>query len=54
MVDYYTFRISNKSITENKRKEFSQILKKFSENIQMDINRDTKYSQCGSTRHTVN
>ena len=52
-IDYYTFRISNKSIPEDNRREFASVLEKFSKEVKLDIGKDIKYSQCGATSHTV-
>ena len=50
-VDYYTFKIMNPSVLPEKRLEFQTILKKFSENIALDLIRDGQYAQCGKTKY---
>jgi hypothetical protein len=48
-VEYYTFNVKNESITEEKKKEFADLLEKFSKTLKFDIKRNEKYWQCGTT-----
>ena len=50
-VDYYGFKILNQSIPAEKRKEYENVLQKFSESIKLDLPRDKKYAQCGKIKY---
>jgi len=50
-IDYFFFRILNPSIPDSKKMEFASVLQKFSESIIINLNRDSKYAQCGKTKY---
>ncbi|MDA9056462.1 hypothetical protein N9K49_01270 [Flavobacteriaceae bacterium] len=46
-IDYYTFKIKNSSVTDEKIVEYKKVLQKFSENVKLDLKRTKNYAQCG-------
>ena len=50
-IDYYTFKIKNPSVSNEKRTEYEKVLQKFSKEVRLDLNRDEKYAQCGKTKY---
>jgi len=50
-IDYYTFKIKNPSVTDEKIVEYKRVLQKFSKNVKLDLNRDENYAQCGKIKY---
>lgn len=50
-INYYVFNINNPSVTEEKKAEFENVLLKFSKNVQLELQRDQEFSQCGKTKY---
>lgn len=50
-IDYYGFKILNKSVTEEKKEEFKDILKSFSKSVKIDLERKDNFAQCGKTKY---
>ncbi|OZV68175.1 hypothetical protein [Winogradskyella aurantia] len=50
-INYYVFNINNPSITEEKKAEFENVLLKFSKDVQLDLQRNQAFSQCGKTTY---
>ena len=50
-IDYYTFKIKNSSVTDEKIVEYEKVLQKFSGNVKLDLKRDEKYAQCGKIKY---
>ena len=50
-INYYVFNINNPSISEGKKAEFETVLAKFSKSVQLELQRDQAFSQCGKTKY---
>ena len=50
-INYYVFNILNPSVSEEKKLEFEDILFKFSKDVQLELQRDQQFSQCGKTKY---
>ena len=50
-VEYYGFKILNSSVSDEKKEEFANILEQFSSNVDLTLNRDDKFSQCGKIKY---
>lgn len=50
-VTYYMFRVINESVSLEKRKEFENIMMNHIDNIRIDLQRDTQFSQCGKVKY---
>jgi len=48
-VDYYTFKILTPGVSPQKQEEFSRILREFSKQTKLNIIKNTKYKQCGTS-----
>lgn len=50
-IDYYTFKIRNKSVSAEKSAEYEKVLQKFSKEVKLDLKRDKNYAQCGNIKY---
>ena len=50
-INYYVFNIKNPSISMEKKVEFENVLLKFSKNVQLELQRDQEFAQCGKTKY---
>lgn len=51
-IDYYTFKIKNSSVTDEKIVEYEKVLQKFSRDVKLDLKRTENYAQCGKIKYT--
>ncbi|MGK7389949.1 MAG: hypothetical protein ACNS60_06345 [Candidatus Cyclobacteriaceae bacterium M2_1C_046] len=50
-VDYYAFNVLNPSVSDAKKEEFKKVITAFSANVKLELDRDSKFAQCGKTRY---
>ncbi len=48
-VDYYIFKIVNSTVSYKKQQEFGKLLQEFCQKTQLNLERNHKYVQCGTT-----
>jgi hypothetical protein len=50
-ITHYCFKVINQSVTEDKKEEFAKLLKEFSFNFKIDIQKEHPFAQCGPTAY---
>lgn len=50
-VDYYTFRVSNKNVSEAKKAEYENLLSENISKIKINLKREKQFAQCGKVRY---
>ncbi len=47
----YFYRVWNKNVTSNKRKEYAKLISEFAKTHQIDFKKDHQFAQCGKTKY---
>lgn len=50
-VDYYTFRVLNKNVSNAKKAEYEKLLAGNISKVKINLKRDKQYAQCGKVRY---
>lgn len=53
-VKYHFFRVFNANVSENTKKEFSNLLSKFDSSYKINLQRDSAFAQCGKASYPNN